>query len=221
MFTIVHPPGTPEELRVLVKNLCYKNRFLNQVKFRFKNSPADKKLIASAYDWNAKLFSGKRRLSGGSYMNGHLVPTAVLLLEYWQVQDAELIATALTHDSLEDFPETVTRTQIAQLFSPKVARLTFGATKPPLNGRAKNSVAYCHAVISRVEAHGRECVFLKCNADRLHNMLTLWGTPTKKRWKLWETEQYFLPLARRFQLPTEELSLAIAEQRQRLNVDDT
>ncbi len=221
MFTLTHPPGTPEELRALVKNLCYKNRFMNQMQFRFKNSAADRKLISKAYSWNAKLFTGKRRLSGGSYMNGHLVPTAVLMLEYWQILDAELVATALTHDSLEDFPETVSRELLAKIFTPRVSRLTYGATKPPLNGRAKNSVAYSHAIISRVEAHGPDCVFLKCNADRLHNMLTLWGTPAKKRWKIWETEQYFLPLARRFAFPTDELALAIAEQRQRLNIDDT
>lgn len=221
MYTLTHPPGTPEELRALVKKLCYKDRFLKQVHFHFKKSAADRKLITTAYNWNAKLFAGKRRLSGGSYMNGHLVPVTVLMLEYWQINDAEVLAAALSHDSLEDFPRVVTRKQLAKLFTARVSNLVYGATKPPLNGRAKNSVEYSHAVISRVEAFGAECVFLKCNADRLHNMHTLWGTPAKKRWKLWETEQYFLPLARRFSLPTDELALAIADQRERLHIDDT
>jgi (p)ppGpp synthase/HD superfamily hydrolase len=188
---------------------------------RFKSSAADRKLITKSYHWNADLFADKRRLSGDSFMDGHLVPVAILMLEYWLVHDAEILAAALSHDSLEDFPEDVTRIMIADMQSPGAGRLVFGMTKPPLKGRAKNSVAYSHAVISRVEAHGPTCVFLKCNADRLHNMLTLWGTPAKKRWKIWETEQYLVPLARRFQIPTDELELAIAEQKRRLHIDDT
>jgi hypothetical protein len=80
MYTQTIPPVSPEELRALIKKLCYKNRFLNQVQYRFSDSAADRKLITRSYEWNAKLFSGKRRLSGGSYMNGHLVPVALLIL---------------------------------------------------------------------------------------------------------------------------------------------
>jgi len=219
MFTSTQPPGTPEELRALIKKFCRKDRFLNQVRFRFRSN-ADRKLIVDAFHWNAKIFANERRLSGGSYMNGHLVPVAILMLEYWMVQDAEILAAALSHDSLEDFPQEVTRTLIARKQSKEVARLVYGMTKPPQKGEVKTA-ADSHAVISRVEAHGYNCVFLKCNADRLHNMLTLWGTPTKKRWKIRETERYILPLARRFQIPTDELELAIADQRQRLHIDDT
>jgi (p)ppGpp synthase/HD superfamily hydrolase len=221
MFTTTHPPATPEELRALIKKFNHKNSFLDLIRLRFKSSAADRKLIRQSYLWNAELFAKILRQSGGPYMEGHLVPVAVLLLEYWLVMDAEMIAAALTHDSLEDFPDQVSRELIAESQSEEVARLVFGVTKPPLKGRAKNSVAYSHAVISRAEAHGENCVFLKCNADRLHNMLTLWGSPAKKRWKIWETQQYFLPLARRFEIPTAELQLAIAEQKKRLHIDDT
>jgi (p)ppGpp synthase/HD superfamily hydrolase len=221
MYTSTQPPATPEELRLLIKKVSHKDQFLNLVKVRFRSSAADRKLITNAYHWNAELFANITRLSGGSYMDGHLVPVAVLLLEYWLVLDAEMIAAALSHDSLEDFPGVVSRQLITKQQTPEVSRLVFGVTKPPLKGRSKNSVAYSHAIISRVEAYGRDCVFLKCDADRLHNMLTLWGAPVKKRWKLWETEQYFLPLAKRFNLPTAELSMAIAEQRNRLHIDDT
>jgi (p)ppGpp synthase/HD superfamily hydrolase len=220
MYTPTHPPATPEELRELIRIFCQKDRFLKQVILRFKSN-ADRKLITKSYHWNAELFANTRRLSGGSYMDGHLVPVAILMLEYWSVLDAEVIAAALSHDSLEDFPADVDRNFIAIHQTEEVARLTQGMTKPPLKRRAKNSVAYSHAVISRVEAHGLNCVFLKCNADRLHNMLTLWGSPTKKRWKIWETEQYLLPLAKRFKIPTNELQLAIAEQKDRLHIDDT
>jgi (p)ppGpp synthase/HD superfamily hydrolase len=221
MYTLTYPPATPEELRALIGKFSQKDQFLKQVRNRFKSSPADKKLIRNAFIFTAELFAGERRRSGGPYMEGHLVPVAVLVMEYWLWLDAELVAAALSHDSLEDFPRIVNRSFIAQHQTPEVSRLVFGVSKPPLKGRSKNSVAYSHAVISRVEAYGFECVFLKCDADRLHNMLTLWGTPAKKRWKIWETEQYFLPLAKRLNLPTGELELAIAEQRRRLHIDDT
>jgi (p)ppGpp synthase/HD superfamily hydrolase len=220
MYTLTHPPATPEELRVLIGKFSQKDQFLRQVRYRFKNSPADRKLIRNSYEWNAKLFENKRRLSGDSYMNGHLVPVAALLLEYWMWLDAEIIAAALSHDSLEDFPRKATRKLIATDQSSETARLVYGMTKPPQKGKLKTA-ADSHAVISRVEAHGFNCVFLKCNADRLHNMLTLRGTQTKKRWKIRETRRYFLPLAVRLQIPTEELELAIAEQERRLHIDDT
>lgn len=219
MYVPTYPPANPGELRELIKQF-HEDRFLKQIRYRFKDSAADRKLITNAYIWNAKLFADVKRDSGGSYMEGHLVPVAVLMLEYWQVLDPELIAAALTHDAKEDFKKIVTRAIIAQKLTERVAYLVCGMSKPPLKGRDKQSEAFSHAIISRVAAHGFDCVFLKCNADRLHNMLTLFGTSAKKRWKIWETEEYFLPLARRFEIPTDELQLAIAEQKKRLHIDD-
>ena len=52
------------------------------------------------------------------------------------------------------------------------------------------------------------------------NMLTLFGTPEKKRWKIWETEQFYIPLLRKYNLPDGELRLAVKQQRERLHIND-
>jgi len=219
-FTVHQPPAQPEELRQLIDKLKFRSRFLNQVQWRFKSSAADIKLITRAYDWNADLFRGKRRMSGGSFMNGHLVPVAILGMEYHQIQDAEQIVAYLSHDAVEDYREFIFRYTIENTFGMKAGRIVWGATKPRRTTLRKRSVEYLQSVVARVETGGVECVFMKCNADRLQNMLTLFGTPEKKRWKIWETEKFYIPLLRKYNLPDGELRLAVKQQRERLHIND-
>lgn len=215
-----HPPAEPEDLLHLVTFFQSKKRFLNQVNHRFQSSAVDREFIARGYDYFESLFANvPPRRNGDSYMNGHLVPVATILLEYWEYNDPEIIVAALGHDSLEDIP-WVNKEVLRKEFTRRVAHIICGVSKPPRKGRRKNSVAFCKATVRKISSYGFDCVFLKCNADRAHNMLTLWGTPEQKRWKIWETEQYFLPLATKFNLDTLELRKLIAYQRRRLHIDD-
>jgi (p)ppGpp synthase/HD superfamily hydrolase len=159
-------------------------------------------------------------MAGGSFMNQHLVPVAILGMEYHEIEDPHQIVAYLSHDAIEDFRKYIFRYTVAATFGEKAARLVWGATKPRRTILAKRSVEYLKSVVAQVETGGEECVFMKCNADRLHNMITLWGTPAKKSWKIWETEQLYVPLARKYGFPVGELQLAIKEQRQLLHIKD-
>lgn len=216
IFVRPYPPATPEELRALIRKYRHRSMFIRQVKTRFYGSPEGIELISSAYNWNSDVFKGKFRECGESYMNGHLVPVAALLMIYWEITDASMIAAALSHDSIEDI-DWVTRVNLEIEFNARTAFIVSAVTKPNVpDGMSKKSVDYSHLNIANIEAGGVEAVILKCLADRLHNMLTLWGSYEKREWKILETEEYFLPLARKYDLPTKELELAIIEQKQKL-----
>ncbi len=214
------PPSSPEELRALIKKYSSKKAFLNRVRFHNPNDPKGIALVVKAYEFNSKLFRGQRRKSGGSFLKGHLVPTAVLAMEKWGITSPVYIAALLSHDSIEDFRH-ITRRILSEVLHPQVGYIACGLTKPPLNGLDPGSHEYAVAVFSKVEHYGITCLILKILCDRLHNMLTLWGTPKKKLAKIRETKNYVLPLAHKYGLPTEELEDAIREQCIRLHLDDT
>jgi (p)ppGpp synthase/HD superfamily hydrolase len=105
------------------------------------------------------------------------------------------------------------------MFTPGAAFIVQGVTKPEENGLDKRSREYSVKVVEKVKQFGQDCVELKCDADRLHNMITLWGSIEKKKYKIWETEQYFLPMAKEFGFESAELRRAIKYQRNLLQID--
>jgi len=79
-------------------------------------------LITSACDFAARRHVQQRRkgVAGEPYVN-HLAEVAALLAEATGGSDAELIAAALLHDTLED--TATTYDELAALFSPEIAAL--------------------------------------------------------------------------------------------------
>jgi (p)ppGpp synthase/HD superfamily hydrolase len=219
MFIQPTPPASPEELRQLINKYSTHDAFLNLMNVRFAADPDGLSIIRRAYCYNSKLFEGVFRQCGDSYLNGHLVPTAVLGLEYWGIKDPLLIAALLSHDSIEDFP-CVTRKILSKEVHPRVAYLVCGLTKPKPNGLDPKSPEYSAAVFRKVQHYGLACMTLKFLCDRLHNMLTLWGTPEKKLAKIQETIKYVLPLMQQYNIPREELRSAILEQCITLHIND-
>src|SRR6185437_15849414 len=84
----------------------------------------DRELVRRAYDRAATAHRGQRRLSGEDYVNHPLQVAAILAdLEL----DAETIAAALLHDTVED--TNLTAEEVKREFGPEVARLVEGVTK--------------------------------------------------------------------------------------------
>jgi (p)ppGpp synthase/HD superfamily hydrolase len=219
MFTCPYPPAEPQDLLQLTQDLCAEKEFLSLVSSRFRGSPADAKLIKDAYEYFSELFHGQVRDRGGTVMDGHLTPVAVIMMEYWQLLDPTIIVAALGHDSLEDF-KTLQKSELEHQFGFETTDLIEGLTKPPLRGRSKRSLSFCEETVQKIVDHGTLCFHLKMNGDRLQNILTLHGSRKKKKWKIWETERFYLPQAARLKLPTQELRKAIAYQRKCLHIDD-
>ncbi len=209
----------PGDILEIIEAYRNKRKFIKLIRQTF-GSYADRQLIYSAYDYHSGLFSGINRKSGGSYMNSHLIPVAVIMIKIIGSNDPDDVVASIGHDSIEDI-KYVTPELFSKMFTADSAYMVQGVTKPELGERNKKSVEYSEETVRVIRSHGAKCVVLKNDADRLHNMLTLWGTQQEKKHKIWETERFYLPLGNEFGLKSFELRRAIKYQRNLLPINDS
>lgn len=192
---ILHNRGKKNFFRLIVRNFGF-------------NTP-EYKLIETAYKVARREFFLVRRSDGDRYFY-HKVAVAVILLAYLGVKDANVVAAALLHDLVEDI-EDWTESRVERQFNRSVAKLVWSVTKPERKLFGTNVHKHERATFAKVRAGGVLAIMLKL-ADRTHNMITLWGSPEKKREKTLETLRYVLPLAVEVGVLWQELTVACAQQ---------
>jgi GTP pyrophosphokinase len=156
--------------------------------------PADRLMVRRAYERAANAHTGQRRLSGEDYVNHPLEVAAILAdLEL----DAETIAAALLHDTVED--TALTADEVEREFGPEVARLVEGVTKLGRIALRSDQQQQAENIRKMMVAMAEDLrVVLIKLADRLHNMRTLDPLPEVKRRKISrETLDIYAPLAHR------------------------
>ena len=156
--------------------------------------PKGQVLVRSAYERAAKAHLGQHRLSGEDYVNHPLEVAAILAdLEL----DAETIAAALLHDTVED--TNLTAEEVQREFGPEVARLVDGVTKLGRISLRTDQQQQAENVRKMMVAMAEDLrVVLIKLADRLHNMRTLEPLAEPKRRKISrETLDIYAPLAHR------------------------
>lgn len=162
-------------------------------------SPNDHSLIERAYHKAEAAHAGQFRKSGEPYFT-HCVAVAQILAD--MKLDAEAIAAALLHDTLED--TSVTLDELRSEFGQKVAALVDGVSKLknlPIQvdtgkQRTDRELEYIRKMMLAMGDDVR--VVLVKLADRLHNMRTLgFMPPQKQRLIAQETMDIFAPLANR------------------------
>ncbi|WP_033337705.1 HD domain-containing protein [Catenuloplanes japonicus] len=89
--------------------------------------PADRRLVAAAAVWATELHGAQRRVRE-PYIN-HLLRVTLRILCYYRVEDPEVLAAALLHDSVEDQPVTI-QTIISRGYGTRVAALVASVTTP-------------------------------------------------------------------------------------------
>lgn len=160
------------------------------------------KKIEMAYDDAEEAFRGKKRDGGGGYFENHLLPVTLILVEYLEIRDYELIIAALLHDILEDTNWTVER--LRSRYGDRVALLVWYATEPDdeeFGSKEASELVY----YTRFESAARDVFIIKL-ADRLHNLTTLGARPKEKRaTKVEETVRHYMPYARKHLLLLPEL----------------
>jgi GTP pyrophosphokinase len=156
--------------------------------------PPDQQMVRKAYERAASAHTGQRRLSGEDYVNHPLEVAAILAdLEL----DAETIAAALLHDTVED--TALTADEVEREFGPEVARLVEGVTKLGRIALRSDQQQQAENIRKMMVAMAEDLrVVLIKLADRLHNMRTLDPLPEVKRRKISrETLDIYAPLAHR------------------------
>ena len=151
-------------------------------------------MVRKAYERAASAHTGQRRLSGEDYVNHPLEVAAILAdLEL----DAETIAAALLHDTVED--TALTADAVESEFGKEVARLVDGVTKLGRIALRSDQQQQAENIRKMMVAMAEDLrVVLIKLADRLHNMRTLDPLPEVKRRKISrETLDIYAPLAHR------------------------
>lgn len=172
---------------------------------------SDLHLIESAYDTAARAHAGVKRRSGEPYIEH---PIAVAAILAGLAVDAEGIAAALLHDTVEDTP--VTQELLVERFGHAIAEIVDGVTKfsaveaPPIDdddefatpsiNRKDHANAETLRKLFVVMLHDPRVVLIKL-ADRLHNMRTMGHMPPAKQMiKSREVLDVYAPLAGRIGL---------------------
>lgn len=162
-------------------------------------SPNDQTLVERAYRRAEEAHAGQQRKSGEPYFT-HCVAVAHILAD--MKLDAEAVAAALLHDTLEDTHLTLEDLRIE--FGETVASLVYGVSKltnlpinvDSANRRNDRELEYIRKMLLAM-GHDVRVVLVKL-ADRLHNMRTLGYMPPHKQVQTArETLDIFAPLANR------------------------
>ncbi|MBO4409000.1 MAG: bifunctional (p)ppGpp synthetase/guanosine-3',5'-bis(diphosphate) 3'-pyrophosphohydrolase [Clostridiales bacterium] len=193
-------PEIPEDIEEK-----YEEVIKTYIQFLSKNSPgnevndSDLAFLRKAFLFAYKAHRNQRRKTGEMYII-HPIAVAQILAEF--DVDAETLAGAFLHDTIEDTPADIAL--LSELFSPTVANLVDGVTKintklgmvrydSKVEQQADNIRKMLMAMTDDIRV-----IFIKL-ADRLHNMRTLrYQTPEKQVEKAQETMDIYVPFAGRF-----------------------
>lgn len=172
--------------------------------------PADLDLIRAAYKVAEAAHRGVRRKSGEPFIE-HPLAVARILAEI--AMDAQGIASALLHDTVED--TNLTLAEVEDRFGPVIASIVDGVTKfsavesassTPVTGEGSGERTKVRQQVETVRklflamTQDPRVVLLKL-ADRLHNLRTLASmSPIQRESKARETLEIFAPLAGRIGL---------------------
>ena len=144
---------------ITIENLIDKVRTYNQ-------NEKDIELINKAFDYAYKKHFGVKRISGEDYIN-HPLNVAYILTDI--NADAECLAAALLHDTIEDTDSTFK--EISEQFGNEVASLVDGVTKINrlhFSNAGEQMAANQRKILVGLSEDVR-VIIIKL-ADRLHNM---------------------------------------------------
>ncbi len=147
-----------------------------------------------ALDFAIEAHGDQWRRSGDPYIM-HPCSVARILAEELDVHNAEILAAALLHDTVEDV-DYVTSELICSKFGANVEAIVEGCTKVThYTGDKQTFSKLVHRKIFTGAAAKPEVMIVKL-ADRLHNLRTLASMPSHKRQKIAdETLDIYAPLA--------------------------
>lgn len=203
-----------DEIDLLLFDMAIENEFNNLCKKLHKKRRPQIAYIKQAYKIAESAHSGVYRQSGEPYII-HPIMVADILADAGA--ESDIISAALLHDVLEDSDVTVS---VIDAINPQISRyvqavtsvekeyeeykLQKGALGEDYDEQSKEDLdrqSINKLIRMATEDESMIFAFYIKAADRLHNLRTIDGMPVDKiRSKLNETEEFYLPLFRRFGL---------------------
>ena len=179
---------------------CFsKEHFLNLIQRHYPKGSLEYLLIKDAYEVAEEEFRDIKRLTGDPYIS-HLRITAVLVFcatHVVGIRDAGLIAAALLHDLIEDFPHRWETEMVYERFGVMVLLYILDVSKPGLHlydyNKDARDIAYrLHLCLTEFES-----LLLKI-CDNMQNLTTLWAMPLWKQERVIKLAlEFYLVLAKR------------------------
>ena len=162
--------------------------------FRAHHPEGDVELLRKAHDVAKQAHEGQIRKTGDPYIT-HPLTVAFMLAQYGL--DAETIAAAFLHDTVED--TDLTLTQLKKDFGDEIARLIDGVTKLDRVRYSNREQAQAATIRKMVVAMAQDVRVLIIKLfDRLHNMRTVHALREEKQVRVArETLDVYSPLAHR------------------------
>jgi GTP pyrophosphokinase len=162
--------------------------------FRRHHPHASDRKIHSAYEIAAERHDGQFRMSGEPYIT-HPLAVALILAGYGL--DADTVAAAILHDTVED--TGLSLEEVGEHYGPVVAALIDGVTKLDRVRYSNSEEAQAATIRKMVIAMAKDVrVLLIKLADRLHNIRTIHPLPPEKQRRIAiETLEVYAPLAHR------------------------
>ncbi len=196
-----------DRIRVLIEKGDTTPKFLSLIRHYIPRiTDHDQSMLMKACNLAESEFKHDVRLTGEAYFT-HLLAVPAIVCDLG-MRDVNVLTAGVLHDLIEDKPHW-THGRLAAEFNLDVADLVAAVSMPE---RHPNEALHEYKIryYAQIRAKGIRAISVKLS-DRLHNMLTLWGTSEKKLAKTLETLQYVLPLAVESQILWTELTLACAE----------
>ncbi len=180
------------------------------------NSP-ECKIIMHACDVSCTTLrdTGKTRRNGEPLIS-HERAMFIIAFVYLGIRDVVMLSSIFMHDMYEDYPRICPLLRIRKDFSIEVQDLVFAVSKPKRR-LYHSDASFNKAIFSKVHKGGIRSMILKC-IDRLHNMLTLYGSPEKMEAKILQTFEFVLPISIECKTLRVELSEVTTEQIRSLNL---
>ena len=154
----------------------------------------DQAMLQRAFEFAREAHQGQMRKSGEPFIL-HPIEVGIILADLRM--DAETIAAALLHDTVEDTP--VTAEEVEEQFNPQVRGLVEGVTKITRIEVESLSDEQAATIRKMFVAMSKDIrVIVIKLADRLHNMRTLGALREDRRiFKARETLEIYAPIAHR------------------------
>jgi len=202
-----------------LRRVINKHRYRHQLEQRFsrifvKGVEKSRAIMGFIDLVSDKCDNGHR--DNGDLLKSHEFAMFTIALVYCGIRDLSILLAILLHDMIEDYPEIWLPWLIGERFGQEVLRIDLAVTKPD-KSNFTTEAEYEEVTFEKVHSAGGKAIVVKC-IDRLHNMLTLYGSKEKMVNKVLQTIKFVLPMSASNQFLTFELMAATTEQMSKLKM---